>query len=249
MLKKEVSVDGISIAYKEENPNKNKTLIFIHGSGATKLTWKHQLKVQLPQYTKIALDLPGHGESKGSGFSSIKDYVECVKSFIKVLNLENVTLCGHSMGGAIVQMFSLKYPLLIDAIIIAGSGAKLKVHQDILDATLNGLNYTEQWAYCENTKKELISQAESDFLKTDKMVRYKDFLACNNFDIMQDVSRIENPTLIIVGSCDKLTPPKYAQYLKENIKQSTLQIVQNAGHMSMWEQPDDFNRTICNFLQ
>lgn len=248
-MKKEVSVDGIRIAYEEKNPDKNKTIIFIHGSGATKLTWKHQLKDQLSQYTKIALDLPGHGESEGIGFSSIKDYVETVKSFIKVLNLENVVLCGHSMGGAIVQMFSLKYPLLINAIVIAGSGARLKVQQDILDATLNGLNYTVQWAYCENTKKEIIDKAESDFLNTDKMVRYNDFLACNNFDIMQDVNHIENPTLIIVGSCDKLTPPKYAQYLKENIKQSTLTIIQNAGHMSMWEQPDDFNRAICNFLQ
>lgn len=248
-MKKEVSIDGISIVYEEENPNKEKSIIFIHGSGATKLTWKNQLKAKLPQFTKIALDLPGHGESKGNGFSSIKDYVEFVKSFIRVLDLDNVVLCGHSMGGAIIQMFSLKYPSLIDSIIIAGSGAKLKVHQDILDATLKGLNYTAQWAYCENTKKEIIDKAESDFLNTDKMVRYNDFLACNNFDIMQEVHHIEKPALIIVGSCDKLTPVKYAQYLQENIKQSTLTIIQDAGHMSMWEQPDDFNRAIGNFLQ
>ncbi|OSS42099.1 Carboxylesterase [Desulfurella amilsii] len=248
-MEKQVFVEGFKIVYEIENPSQAKTIVFIHGSGATKLTWKHQLQALLPNYTKIALDLIGHGESKGNGYSSIKDYVEFIKSFIETLGLKNLVLCGHSMGGAIVQLFSLEYPSLIDAVIIAGSGAKLKVNQDILDATLKSLNYGSQWAYCEHTKKKLIDQAESDFYQTDKMVRYNDFLACNSFDIMQKVMQIQKPALIIVGSCDKLTPMKYAQYLKDSIGQSKLIIIQNAGHMSMWEQPDDFNRAICDFLQ
>jgi pimeloyl-ACP methyl ester carboxylesterase len=247
-MKKQIFIDGLKIIYEEENPNQQNTIVFIHGSGATKLTWKHQLQAPLSYYTKIALDLSGHGESEGNGCSSINDYVEFIKSFIENLGLKNVALCGHSMGGAIVQLFSLEYPSLIDSIIIAGSGAKLKVHQDILDGTLKGLNYARRWAYCEYTKKELIDEAESDFAQTDKLVRYNDFLACNKFDIMQKTSQIQKPTLIIVGSCDKLTPIKYAQYLKDSIGQSKLVIVQNAGHMSMWEQPDDFNQAICDFL-
>ncbi|MGC9101715.1 MULTISPECIES: alpha/beta fold hydrolase [Desulfurella] len=248
-MEKEVYIEGKKISYEQESPEQQKNIIFIHGSGATKQTWKHQLKATLPNYTKIAIDLIGHGNSQGNGYSSIDDYVEFIKSFIEALNLKNVTLCGHSMGGAIVLLFSLKYPQLIDKIIIAGSGAKLKVHQDILKATLEGANYAVDWAYCEHTKKELIEEAESEFNNTNKIVRYNDFLACNEFDIMQKVNQIDKPALVIVGSCDKLTPIKYAQYLKDNIKHSQMVIIQNAGHMSMWEKPDDFNKAICNFLQ
>lgn len=246
---KQIFIDGFKIVYEIEDPGRQNALVFIHGSGATKHTWKHQMQISLSCYTKIAIDLNGHGESEGNGYSSIKDYVEFIKSFVENLGLKNLVLCGHSMGGAIVQLFSLEYPSLIDAIIIAGSGAKLKVHQDILEGTLKGFNLNKQWAYCEYTKKELIDEAESDFYKTDKIVRYNDFLACNNFDIMQKVSQIQKPTLVIVGSCDKLTPIKYAQYLKDNIEKSKLAIIQNAGHMCMWEQSVDFNQTICSFLE
>ncbi len=247
-MKKEVLIKGLKILYEQENQKTQEAVIFIHGSGASKLTWKYQLQADLPNYTKIALDLPGHCESKGNGYSSISDYVDFIKQFIETLNLKASCLCGHSMGGAIVQLFALKYPNLTEKIIIAGSGAKLKVHQDILKSTLEGINYAKEWAYCEYTKKETIELAESDFNKTDKMVRYNDFLACNNFDIMQTVNQIKKRTLIIVGSCDRLTPIKYAQFLKDNIKNSQMVIIQDAGHMSMWEKPDDFNKAIQTFL-
>lgn len=247
-MKKNIIVNDNRITFLDENDSSSNVVIFIHGSGATKHTWMNQISSDLNGYRKIALDLPGHGESTGSGLTSIELYSSFIKSFTEKLNLKNIVLAGHSMGGAIVQNFALNYPDKVKAVVLAGTGAKLKVHQDILKQTLENINYAQNLAYCEHTDKKIIEQAEIEFNFTSEKVRYNDFLACNNFDVMEKVKNITAKTLVIVGNCDKLTPLKYAFYLQTQIKGSTLKIIENAGHMSMWEKPDYFNCTLNDFL-
>ena len=69
---------------------------------------------------------------------------------------------------------------------------------------------------------------------------FRHFVACNNFDVRNRLNEIEVPTLIIVGENDELTPPAYANYLSEHIRNSQLVVLKNAGHMLMLENVEDF---------
>jgi len=65
---------------------------------------------------------------------------------------------------------------------------------------------------------------------------------------METVTNISNPTLIIVGEDDVMTPVKYANYLHTNIKNSTINIVRSAGHMVMLEQSSKVNSIIIDWM-
>jgi pimeloyl-ACP methyl ester carboxylesterase len=225
----------------------NIPVVYIHGAGKTHLVWKNQMKISIPGYVQIAPDLPGHGKSEGKGYNSIDDYTDFVLKFLKSLNKEKMILAGQSMGGAITINFALKYPEFLKGIILIGTGAKLRVKDEILQEAKSGKSYSEK-AYSKKTPKAIIDIAEKDFSETEPIVRYNDFFACNNFDKMEDISKIDIKTLVICGMDDELTPLKYSKYLHDNIKGSILKTIPDAGHMVMWEKFDEVNSAIIEFI-
>jgi pimeloyl-ACP methyl ester carboxylesterase len=79
-------------------------------------------------------------------------------------------------------------------------------------------------------------------------VLYGDFMACDRFDLINEVEKIIFPTLLLCGDDDQLTPVKYSQFLHSRIKGSKLEILPNAGHMVMMEAPQAFNEKIREFI-
>jgi pimeloyl-ACP methyl ester carboxylesterase len=244
-----IKVDNIYIYFQSNNYLKHKIpVIFIHGAGNTSYTWHNQLSINLTQYYPLSLDLPGHGRSNGEGFSEIGAYSEFIHSFIDTMGFEYAVLTGHSMGGAIALDFALRYPKRLRKLILIGTGAKLRVSKKVLDNTKKGYSYS-YYAYSPKTDKSLIDLAEKEFPLTDPMVRYNDFLACDNFNIMDKINMINIDTLVIVGRDDQLTSVKYAEFLNREIKNSKIKIIDDAGHNVMWEKPDEVNLSIKNFLE
>jgi len=243
-----INVNGLKIYYDfNGNLVTDTPIIYIHGAGNSHHSWAKQLVTKVKGHVQIALDLPGHGDSQGSGFNSIDDYVYFVKSFVEALGINKFIIAGNSMGGAISQTFALKYRNYLKGVILIGTGARLRVKKEILEGTLRGESYANN-AYSDKTDPLLIKEAERDFHKTDPQVRHDDFYACDNFDVMDQISLINLPTLIICGEDDKLTPVKYSQFLHSKIKNSVLKIVPEAGHMVMWEKPEAVNEAIANFV-
>jgi len=243
-----LDVNGLKIYYEYNGKiGADSPIVYIHGAGKSHHSWVNQLASEINGYAQIALDLPGHGDSEGMGFKSIDDYADFVKSFVDALGIDDFVIAGNSMGGAISQTFALKYQNYLKGMILIGTGAKLRVKKEILEGTLKGESYADN-AYSSKTDKELIKKAESDFSKTPPQVRHDDFYACDNFDVMDQISNINVPTLIICGQDDMLTPVKYSEFLHSNIKNSQLKIIPEAGHMVMWEKPKEVNKAIANFV-
>ena len=80
-------------------------------------------------------------------------------------------------------------------------------------------------------------------------VLHGDFSACDRFDVMKEVEKINLPTLILCGEDDALTPVLYSQFLHSRIKGSKLEVLPNAGHMVMMESPQAFNEKINGFIK
>ncbi|MFP4393516.1 MAG: alpha/beta fold hydrolase, partial [Desulfohalobiaceae bacterium] len=210
----ECTVKGTSIHYRTANTDLqgNIPVLFIHGAGASLHVWANQLQEDIPGFCQIALDLPGHARSQGQGQEYIQDYVAWITAFIQAMGLEQCILAGHSMGGAITQLAALTQPELFPALVLVGTGARLRVAEDVLTKARNGESFAA-YSYASHTPLHLQQEAEKEFSLTPAEVRYRDFLACDRFDIMHRVQDIQHPVLIICGQEDCLTPVKYSQYL------------------------------------
>lgn len=250
-----VQIGGDRIHFVEQGPvltDQLSPIVLLHGAGGSHQIWFPQLRALGRRRKVIALDLPGHGDSNGGGADQIEVYRDVVKEFVAEVNLHRIVLVGHSMGGAITQSFALAYPDQLVAIVLVGTGAKLRVHPKIFaglrEAPRSAVDLIAKAARAPGAPEEAIEQDAEAMLRTPIPVIEGDFRACHSFDLMEQIQEITAPTLVICGTDDLMTPPKYAEYLHQKIKESQLALIPGAGHMVMLEKPEEVNRTIEAFL-
>lgn len=223
-------------------------LVFIHGAGGGAYSWSKQKDFFGDRAD--TLSLPGHTE--GQGERTMGPYVEWVKRHVESRGYRDVVLVGHSMGGGITQLIALERPAWLRAIVLVGTGSRLRVLPAIFDELKN--NYP---AYVDNSltrgaanlTPEDVARRRAWLAQIDPMVIHGDFEACDAFDIMDRVGTVDLPTLIIVGRDDVMTPVKYAEFLHQKIPGSKLVIVENAGHAVPMERGDEVNRAIDEFVK
>jgi pimeloyl-ACP methyl ester carboxylesterase len=241
---------------RSDNFNKHHpTMLMIHGAGQTGNTWENQFEILRDQtkFNTIILDLPGHGKSSGPGCSRIDDYKNFLKYFSDELDLTDLILVGHSMGGGIAQLYTIAYPQSVNSLILVATGARLRVAKETLNLVKSDYHrfceIAPSRAFADSSRDELKEEFRLGLLSVPPEVVYQDFIACDEFDITGEVEDIPAPTLIISGDQDILTPVKYGEYLAEKIKNSTLQVIRDAGHFMMKEKPHEFNRVLMKFVK
>jgi pimeloyl-ACP methyl ester carboxylesterase len=236
------SHQGQSIYYTEHvrGPAARAPLILIHGAGGTHLHWPSELR-RLEAAAVYALDLPGHGKSGGAASSSVADKAAAVLAVLDDARRPRAVLGGHSMGSAIALTLALTHPERVAGLVLVGAGAKLRVAPEILErvekdfAGVVSLIIDSMFGSAAPARlKELARQR---MLEVDPQVLLGDWRACNQFDVMERLGEITVPTLVVCGEEDRLTPPKYAQFLQARIAGAELRLMAGAGHMVMLEQP------------
>jgi pimeloyl-ACP methyl ester carboxylesterase len=227
---------------KDRNP-KRPPIILIHGAGGSYLSWSPQIR-RLAGEKIYAPDLPGHGQSEGTGRQSIEEYADDVINFMDAESIQAAVLAGISMGSAIALMLVLKSPQRVAGLVLIGGGAKMPVAKNTL-GTIGKADTFESTVEFINTNffspaasQDLIRLSKQGLLKTNPSVMLGDFLACNRFDVADRLADIQIPTLVLCGEKDKMMPPKFSTSLRDAIPNAQLSIVENAGHMLQLEQPD-----------
>jgi pimeloyl-ACP methyl ester carboxylesterase len=226
-------------------------LVFLHGSGDNKHIWRLQ--------AGQALDLPGHGERADTLPANIQvqDYAQAVYQIVKdELQVERPIIVGHSLGGAIALMMALEYKDELGGLILIGTGARLRVHPTLLTEALEFPDKAQRHLVEAAVLPEHIPTLAATILEEQGTPKagmlYRDLQACDRFDITARLHEITVPTLILCGHEDKLTPPKYSQFLAEQRtggKQRTeLHVIPDAGHYVMREQAARVNRAIADWL-
>lgn len=233
----------------------NNLIVFIHGSGDSARVWRLQLDY-FGTDRAFAIDLPGHGQ-RIDNFPeevSVLDYARSAHEIIfDELHLDHPIIAGHSLGGAVTLTMGLEYGSELGGLILIGTGARLRVHPDLLKGakeTPQQANLQlQQLAIAATTNPSIFAGPAEEQAKTEPNMLYRDLSACNIFDVMPRLSEIHLPTLIICGDEDRLTPVKYSQYLHSQIAGSTLRIIPDAGHYVFREQPEAANSAIEEWMQ
>ncbi len=233
-------------------------LVFVHGAGQNGLGWAAQ--TEFFKHAE-AVTLPGHranefGEEEGR--HSIETYASWLHDWIvSEYTVDGVTdkvvLVGHSMGGAIALVYALTYPEHLAGMVLAGTGARLRVNHQLLDMLQNdfqaAVDFLVTNLFAANASEEMRQPTREALQQIDPRITLNDFIACNNYDVTNELGKLKNiPTLVITGMADVMTPPKLANVLAENIPGAKLQLIDAAGHMLMTEKAHEFNRLLDEFL-
>lgn len=227
-------------------------VIFVHGAGSNHLIWGAQMRALSSVAQALALDLPGHGKSDPPGRNSVEAYAEVVLGILDAMCWERAVIVGHSMGGAIAQMMALSYPKRVAGLGLVGTGARLRVMPVVFEGLDRDFDATVR-LIVENSYRQPMDEnmrrlAEEQMRACPVQVIRDDFLACNQFDVMARLSEIRVPTLIMGGRDDKMTPPKYSEYLHAQIPGSQLELMDGAGHSVMIEQAEAASRALVDFV-
>ena len=228
-------------------------VLVLHGAGGSHLSWPPQIR-RLNGQRMFTLDLPGHGKSEGVGRQDITEYSQAVVEFMKALRLSSVVLVGFSMGSAIALSLALQYRKRVIGLGLIGSGAKMRVAASTLELASNPSTFQAtvetviENSYSSGVDPRIKELAVQQMAETRQAVLYSDFLACDEFDVMERVNKIQVPTLLISGSADRMTPPNRSEYLRDQIEGAQLHIVEGVGHMVMIERPDEVAGLLSEFL-
>ena len=223
-------------------------LVFIHGAGESSLSFYYQLR---RFRSSKGIDLPGH--ASGKPCASIEGYLEWVRGFIAASRYNDVVLCGHSMGGAITQLFALQYPEELIGIILLGTGARLRVHPNYMRECEEGAAGSVQWLEARQADYSRIEPDVRQALlrrsaEVGPAVTLNDLLCCDRFDVMDRVQEIRVPVQLVCGSEDVMTPVKYTDYLADRIPGAQKVILSGGSHWVQLEQYREVNDTIGRFL-
>jgi len=228
------------------------TLIFIHGAASNNAFWKSQVIFFSEIMNTVAIDLPGHGTSQSPGMEKISDYAEAVLNFIDLIQAPRPIPCGLSMGGAITQQLLVSHGDRFPAGILINTGARLKVLPLIFETIEK--DYREfiemlfAFAISRKSRGETLRAEIEASTICQPAVASGDFRACDGFNVMDALGVIEVPVLVLTATDDNLTPLKFGSFLAAGIKNAELVTIQDAGHFSPIEKPNEVNMAIKDFL-
>jgi len=240
-------------------------LVLVHGSGGTGVVWTHQTEFFRDA---DAVNLPGH-LTEDEPCTSVEDYAAWLHDYVIAKGYGRPVLAGHSLGGAIVLQYALDYPDDVGGLVLVGTGAKLRVAPHVLEAIEKGIKNPDPWlsefigaqllaiedvvfdvvARETGLDKSLREQILADIARVGARVQLNDFLCCDRFDVMNRLSEIKAPTLVLAGSLDVLTPPKYGAYLAQHIQGATMVVIEGGTHHFFAEKPEQTNRAISHFMK
>ena len=229
-----------------------RSIVLVHGAGENHLVWPASLR-RLPDSNVYTIDLPGHGKSEGVSCGSVAEYVEWLTAFLDAVDARPAVIIGHSMGGAIAQLFGLKNPDRTAGLVLVATGAKLRVDPKILELTRTDLNAAADlisaYEWGANAPEQLVRLSKQQLLANRAEVIHRDYRVCDAFDVLDRLAELKAPTLIISGTADQFTPPKYAAFMAERIPHAQWVSIPDAGHMVMLEAETIVTREIERFVR
>jgi pimeloyl-ACP methyl ester carboxylesterase len=228
------------------------TIVFIHGAGESSLLWRAQVDGLKERANTVAVDLSGHGRSRGSAKQRVEEYAADLVDFITAIAAPGPIPCGLSMGGAIAQQLLLDHADRFLAGIIVSSGARLRVLPSLFDMLAHDfpayVEMVDRLGFSEKTAAAVKLPFLEERRKARSEVVHGDLKACDRFDVIARLASIRVPVLVISAADDRLTPPKYAEFLAQHIPASHRVHIPDAGHFVPIEKPQAVNAAIAEFL-
>ena len=187
--------------------------------------------------------------------TNVKNFAKYLYDFIEFKGLSDVILLGNSLGGHIGLYHTKLYPSKVKALIITGSSG--------LYESAMGESYPKRGDYeyirakaemvfydPAVATKEIVDEVYATVNDRNKLLRTLAIAkSAIRHNMAKDLPNMPNPTCIIWGSEDTVTPPEVAEDFNKLLPDSDLYWIEKCGHAAMMEHPDEFNKVLHNWLK
>ena len=259
---------GVNIYIEDINPSADKTILFIHGWPANHQMFEYQFN-QLPAlgYRCIGLDLRGFGKSSNPWESySYNRMADDIRVIIDTLQLENITLLGHSMGGAVAIRYMSRYKAhQVDKLALAGAaapmftmqpdfpyGTPITVVNELISDTYNDRPKMVQdfgnLFYHRHLSESFQHWFQNLCLTASGHATAQCLETLRDEDLRSDLTRIHTPTLILHGKWDLICPYELGELMYVQIQNSMLVPFEYSGHGLFYEEKEKFNEELARFI-
>jgi 3-oxoadipate enol-lactonase len=265
-----VKVDGRRLAYNEVCPTAPKgTILLLTGLAAKRYGWYRQLDEFGRYYRTIALDHRDISDSdEVTEAYTTADMAAAASAAMRALGVQRTHVIGISLGGFVALQLALRYPELVDKLVLVSTSAGGSTHvppgpemmamlttraeQKIEIGELARRNYSMIMApgFAVSHPEVLDRIAEiARYRPSNAAAYYRQLQAGMTHDVAQQLDRIQAPTLVSHGDVDPLVPPGNGDYLAQHIKGAKHIMYRNVGHVPIFECPEQFNRDVLAFLE
>lgn len=239
------------------------TIIFVHGSGLTHVTWVLQTRYfAFHGYNTIAVDLPGHGYSDGPPLKTIEEMADWVSDLIDTLGVKKTSYIGHSQGCLIGLEFAYRYPEKLNLIALINGSLSMKMNPELLSLAQNkdqkAVDLMMDWVHGPLGQigghpvpgLSHIGMGNQLVKSNNNGALAYDFGACDQYvNGIKAAQSIKNHTICIVGKHDRMTPKKVGLELAKEIANSETYIIEDSGHMSILETASETLKLLKSFFK
>jgi len=262
-------------ATEEGNPNLQVALL-VHGWSSSHYAMSPLLGLLSQRFRAIAVDLPGYGKSPPPGErATIPAYADLLADFAEQVTDSPVVLVGHSMGGMTSVTMALRYPVLVERMVLIGPTISGRLSQfinvavspitllerfglgslivsavertmvGITDRLMRPASFAERSGITQEDYKRLRADARQP---EQGRVRAECFFAMRENDLRGQLGQVESPSLILWGAEDNTVPLRDAGVVADEWPEADLRIIPKAGHWPHFEAPETTRRQIASFL-
>jgi len=245
----EIKEDG---KFKFIEEGSGEPLMFLHGLFGALSNFDAQIEFFRKQYRVIVPLLPLlELDLLHTSVSGIEKFVQ---KFIEHREYKDIHLAGNSLGGHVALLHILKHPENIKSLVLTGSSGLFENGMGDTYPKRGDYEYirkkTELTFYDPKmATKELVDEMfaiTTNRLKVIKIIALAKSAIRNNLG--EELNEIKQPTLLVWGNNDTITPPFVGQEFNKLIPNSELQFIDKCGHAPMKEVPEEFNRILHQFL-
>jgi len=258
-----ITVHGVSLAVEERGDGP--AVLFVHGYPLDRTIWSEQIGM-LEGFRCIAVDLRGMGRSDSPDLGySMSIYAADLAALLDVLGVDDVVLCGLSMGGYVAFEFLRQWRSRVHGLVLMSSRADADapemrrardaaaatarehgaaaIAESMLPKMLASTTLSRRPDVAERVRAMMARTPVAGIVGALSAMRDRE----DSHSLLPTLSGI--PTLVVVGEADILTPPDQAKAMAAAIPGGRLAVVPGAAHLPPVEQPDATTAILREFLR
>lgn len=215
---------GVRLAYEENGPADSPPLVLLHALGEGRGDWAEVVGRFAERFRVIAVDLRGHGDSDRPGTYSFQLMADDVLRLLDHLDLPEVSLLGHSMGGSVAYLIAEQAPGRVERLIVEDAPPPFVRERPVPERPAEDVDF--DWAV---------------------VPAIVDEVSRGNPTMWDQLCSIIAPTLLIGGGPESHIPQEKLQQVAERIPDCSL-ITIPAGHLVHATRATDFTDAVLNWL-
>jgi 3-oxoadipate enol-lactonase len=259
------ATDGTRIHYEVTGKSGATPVLMIQGLGASKNAWNLQRIAMATRFRIISFDNRGAGRSeKPTEPFTLEQMADDALAVLDAAGIETAHVVGASMGGVISQIVAVKYPHRVRSLTLVCTACRNHPwRQELLQswaktAEEKGMievgKEAAQWVMSPRSFRRLVPAFTwmgplAALRPRHSFVSQIDAILNTREDLVDQLSTITAPTMVIVGNQDILTPRGDSEEIAERIPNAELVVISGAAHGLMMEHSSTFNKILIEFLQ